>query len=1186
MSINGGVQIGFTVNSPVMPHTVESEDSHAAHPVTPRHGNHPIAALLVTQFFGAYNDNAWKMIVVTLGMSAAAFQLAASGENQSPEQAFIDKQKITTIAFCVFALPMMLFSLPAGTLADKFSTRSIILAMKAVEVLLMLSGLALLIMCPTATVAMMVILGLMGAQSALFSPAKYGVMPELLPHEKLSRGNGALEMWTMLAIISGTVAGTALITSLPGGGVDLQVVWIAGTPLAAFSLLGLVSAWFIPRIPRTCTDDMGPMQTMTEAWGAIRSDRVLQLTITGNVVFWAIISMLGQNMIVYTHEITRGREDAERLMGLPMGMFGVGLAIGAVVAGRISGHKVEYGLIPLGTVPFASVTLLMAAWQPALIGTCAIMALMGIASGLIIVPLNAILQWRAPKDKRGAVIAIANVFMNSGTILGALSALGMAWWGLGADGIFLAGAIVVFGATAWALWLLPEALVRLVFLLLTHTFYRLRVNSVINVPAEGGALLAPNHVTFTDGLYIMASIDRPVRFLVYEEYYNRWWMKPVMQAIGAIPISSSSGPRVIMRALKNAGEYLDQGDVVCIFPEGQLSRTGQMMPFARGISRIAKGRNAPIIPVHLGQVWGSIFSFKGGRYFIKLPEKLPYRLTVSFGDPLPPDTPVPRIRQAIEELGTTAWTQRLEQRPPVHHTYVRAARRRMFRFAFADPMCKRMSRIGALAGSISLARALTSDWGDQRRVGLMLPPSVASALTNVAAALAGRTSVNLNFTAGQSAISSAAKQADLKTVVTSRAFLEKASVELPEGVTAIYLEDVRERLGFTQKVTALLLAMLAPVRLLERACGADRRSTIDDELTIIFSSGSTGDPKGVVLTHGNVDSNVEAVAQVFQVRRGDKLLGILPHFHSFGYMTMWFAANHGAGVVFNPNPLDADAIGRLVREYRIAILMATPTFLQLYLHRVYPHDFSTLRIVLTGAEKLPGRLVEAFEQRFGIRPIEGYGTTECSPVVATSTLDVRYDGVYQAGTRRGTVGQPLPGVSVRIIDPDSYELLPADEPGLLLVKGPNVMTGYLNRPDLTEKSFHKGWYVTGDIAVKDADGYIRITDRLSRFSKIGGEMVPHGKVEEALHEAAELQHQAFAVTAVPDEKKGERLAVLHIWSEKRIAELVGKLQESGLPNLFIPRENQFVKVDELPMLGTGKLNLRELKRIAQEKLGD
>jgi acyl-[acyl-carrier-protein]-phospholipid O-acyltransferase/long-chain-fatty-acid--[acyl-carrier-protein] ligase len=436
-------------------------------------------------------------------------------------------------------------------------------------------------------------------------------------------------------------------------------------------------------------------------------------------------------------------------------------------------------------------------------------------------------------------------------------------------------------------------------------------------------------------------------------------------------------------------------------------------------------------------------------------------------------------------------------------------------------------------------------------------------------------------------MSSAARQAGLRTVVTSRAFLEKANVELPDGVTPVWLEDVAADIGRGARLFAGLLALCAPVRLLERVCGAVRRPTVDDIVTVIFSSGSTGDPKGVLLSHYNIDSNVEAAAQVFRITGDDRLLGILPLFHSFGYMSLWFAVNQGMGIVFHPNPLDAAAVGALAERYRTTILLATPTFLQLYLRRCTPGQFGSLRVVLAGAEKLPERLAQAFEDQFGIRPLEGYGATECAPVIAASTLDYRAAGFYQPGSRRGCAGQPLPGVAVRIVDPDDPHTLaplPPSRPGLLLVKGPNVMSGYLGRDDLTAQVNRDGWYVTADIAVLDEDGFLRITDRLSRFSKIGGEMVPHGRVEEVLHEAAGKSEQVFAVTAVPDEKKGEKLAVLHTLDEAALPTVLEKLAASGLPHLFLPRREQFVKVEKLPLLGTGKIDLREVKRMATEAL--
>jgi acyl-[acyl-carrier-protein]-phospholipid O-acyltransferase/long-chain-fatty-acid--[acyl-carrier-protein] ligase len=274
----------------------------------------------------------------------------------------------------------------------------------------------------------------------------------------------------------------------------------------------------------------------------------------------------------------------------------------------------------------------------------------------------------------------------------------------------------------------------------------------------------------------------------------------------------------------------------------------------------------------------------------------------------------------------------------------------------------------------------------------------------------------------------------------------------------------------------------------------------------------------------------------------------------------------------------------MVHRYRVTLLMATPTFLQIYMRRCTPAQFGSLRIVLTGAERLPAPVAEAFEDQFGIRPLEGYGTTECAPAVAVSVPDFRAPGFYQPGARRGFVGQPLPGVAVRIVDTESFEPLPPGSPGMLLVKGPNVMRGYLGREDLTRSVMRDGWYVTGDVALVDEDGFLKITDRLSRFSKIGGEMVPHGRVEEALHQASGAREQVFAVTSVPDERKGERLAVLHTLAESEIPPLIENLAASGLPNLFIPRPGSFVKVEELPVLGTGKLDLREIRRIAFERL--
>jgi acyl-[acyl-carrier-protein]-phospholipid O-acyltransferase/long-chain-fatty-acid--[acyl-carrier-protein] ligase len=316
------------------------------------------------------------------------------------------------------------------------------------------------------------------------------------------------------------------------------------------------------------------------------------------------------------------------------------------------------------------------------------------------------------------------------------------------------------------------------------------------------------------------------------------------------------------------------------------------------------------------------------------------------------------------------------------------------------------------------------------------------------------------------------------------------------------------------------------------------------------------------------------------------VLGILPFFHSFGFTgTVCLPAVLGVGAVYHPNPLDGKAIGPRVSEYALTFMLATPTFLQLYLRACAPEEFGSLRVVMTGAEKLPERLASAFEEHFGIRPLEGYGCTECAPAVAVSTPDYRSAGFRQVGSKRGKIGHPVPGMSVRIVDAETQAALPVAQPGLLLVRGPNVMLGYLGQPEKTAEVLRDGWYRTGDIATLDEDGFLQITDRLSRFSKIGGEMVPHIKVEEKLHELAGVSEQSFVVIGLPDEKKGERLVVLHKLAEGALRSCLDGLARAELPNLWKPRPDQFFHVGAFPCLGTGKLDLRHVRETAIQLAG-
>ncbi len=732
----------------------------------------------------------------------------------------------------------------------------------------------------------------------------------------------------------------------------------------------------------------------------------------------------------------------------------------------------------------------------------------------------------------------------------------------------------------------PRRLVRLPFQIILPLLYRKRIVGLENLPRDSGCVLVMNHVSWIDGVLVLWMLPRNVRFVVDGANFDY----PVGRFMAAAfdTILMTANPKSIGRALKAAREGVIAGDAVGIFPEGTITRTGQLQAFKPGLRHILKGTDAAVVPMWMEGMWGSIFSFSGGRFFLKWPRRFHRTLTLYIGKPMAADTPLEKVRTEVQSLGARATNDQRFRYPLLAKRIISVWRKNGRRIRAADSLGQEASGRELLTRVLALRRVLRREvfHDDESYVGVLLPPSVGGVVVNVALAMDRRISANLNYSASNDVLNHCIHDVDIKHVLSSEKFMSKFDFKLDAEV--VLLDALKEKVTAADKAIAFIQANLIPAFLLARILGLHKVQA-DDLLTVIFTSGSTGMPKGVMLSNANISHNVDAIERAIHLDSHDTVLGILPFFHSFGYsVTLWAAMALGPRGVYHFNPLDARQVGKLAEKYKATVLLGTPTFLRGYLRRVTPEQFASLDVVVVGAEKMPADLFEAFEKRFGVRPVEGYGTTELSPLVSVNIPPSRSRAKYQPDYIEGSVGRPLPGIATRIVSPDDGSELGVGEDGMLLVTGPNVMKGYAGQEEMTKKAIQDGWYVTGDIAHIDAQGFLYITGRLSRFSKIGGEMVPHVKVEDELVqlfcEGDEDENVRCCVTAVPDAKKGERLVVLHLPTAKSIDDLRAALSKQGLPNLFIPSTDSFVEVEAIPMLGTGKLDLKQARELASDKM--
>ena len=742
----------------------------------------------------------------------------------------------------------------------------------------------------------------------------------------------------------------------------------------------------------------------------------------------------------------------------------------------------------------------------------------------------------------------------------------------------------------WGVFLLiwrPELLLRALTFILCNTFYRLRLEHAERLPDYGPVLIVSNHVSFLDALFIMGLKARKVTILIHSNFYRMPGFKWFFRWIGALEVPNANQPKQMQKFFEKVHRVLDRGGVVCMFPEGSISQNGVMQEFKSGVAAMLPNNDVPVIPMHLSMLWGSLFRIHQGRLRFIRPHKLPIPAAVYVGEPIPGNWSGFKIWQKIGELGAEAEMPLIPGEKTIHHRFLKRAKQHPLQVTFKDyDQTEALNNFQLLARAVLLSkkfRQILSERNDSgKNMGLMLANGTLAAEALLALWFSDRRAAMINYTSGPEAMQKMRIKAELKTIVTSRALVEE-KLKQPILEEMVFLEDIYASITTKEKILNFLQVLLVPHWILIRLISPASWRGVTDCATILFSSGSTGLPKGVMLSHHNLNSNIISFWREIAWRPNDSVLGNLPLFHVFGLMTNFcFPAVTGTTVVFVPNPLDGKAVCQTIKDNRITLLLATPTFLQSYLKYATVEDFSSLRLVIAGAEKLQRKLFERVKNITGLNIVEAYGCTEMSPIVAINISSSLFTRGKESGPY-GSIGVPMPGIAVKIIDPDTGAELGENEQGLLHCKGASVMIGYLDDPEATAKAITpEGYYNTNDIATVDRDGCIRIVGRMTRFSKIAGEMVPHEMIERRIEELGHLDGMV-AVAARPDERKGEQLVVFYA-KEARFdtAELLKKMRESGLPNLWIPRADCFFEVDAIPMLGNGKKNLKKVQEMAKE----
>jgi len=1103
---------------------------------------------------------------------------------------------LTAIVNGLILLPFILLFSPAGFAVDKYPKHSV-MRLSAWFAVALTVAITLCYALGWFWVAFAMTF-LMAVQSAFYSPAKYGYIKGLFGKEHLAQANGLVQAVSIIAILAGTVVFSGLFEywyqpEITDKSVVMQLLVPAGFLLIINSVIELIAVYRLPQqdsVDQTKDFSMKSYLTGQSAINNIKpllKRHVIRQAMIGLAIFWSAGQVMLSVFPAFAESITG--ENNALVLNLVLAASGIGIAIGSTLASRFSKNYIETGLIPTGAVGFA-----LGLWLLPHLDSMTAMGLdflfIGIMGGLFIVPLNALIQFHAAEHEMGSILATNNFVQNTSMLLFLVLTVVCASVDISAKNLLIMLSIVAIVGSVFTIYKLPQSLVRFLFSYIFSHRYRIDVQGMKNIPATGGVLLLGNHISWIDWAIIQIASPRPVRFVMLKSIYQRWYLQWFFKLFGCVPIEAGAGSK---KSLESVAELLNAGDVVCLFPEGAISRNGHLAEFRRGFEKSAAMANddVVILPFYLRGLWGSQFSRSSENIKRQRGGGLRRDIIVAFGPALAKETPAEIVKRRVFDLSIHSWQVHANMLPTIADAWIDAVKRDGNKMAIADTLAAPLSGYSALVGAIAMSRRIKR-MSPEATIGLLVPTSAGGVLANMATLLAGKTLVNLNYTASSEAFSSALNQANIKTVYTSERFLKKLAqrgvdlLPLMADIKVVFLETIKDDISLFEKISLSVQVRCLPGFLL-KACYSkihDNNTTA----TILFSSGSEGLPKGVCLSHKNIMANLKQISDVLNTQERDVIMASLPLFHAFGLtVTQFMPLVEAIPMVCHADPTDAVGLAKAVAKYQATIMCGTSTFLRLYSRnsKVHPLMLDSLRIIVSGAERLNPSVRQAFKEKFKKDIFEGYGATETTPVASVNIPDQlsTSDWKVQLGSKQGSVGMPLPGTSFKIVDPETQLELPVGEDGMILIGGAQVMQGYLNQPEKTASVLADiddiRWYVTGDKGHLDSDGFLTIVDRYSRFAKIGGEMISLSAVEAKVQEALALGESEVIAVNIPDDKKGEQVILLtdHEIELKALKEAMLAVQCNPL---MIPSRIRYL--DVLPKLGSGKVDFVAAKRVAQE----